>query len=190
MAAWDNAGIFPFNPRRVLNPLASSPIKKPASFPVSGPTTPRTTRMARSTAKQALCLVKCSSESARELRNLINQMDKGLQISITEREIVDHISTQFRKSVAKKPDKAKTADRKLLSRVRVITTEDVLKLREARDAADAVKIAKAEAKEAKKKAKEDSSTLDKHQRGRSRQVKLSENVTVYSIETLNNEGED
>ncbi|RPB07448.1 hypothetical protein P167DRAFT_579211, partial [Morchella conica CCBAS932] len=89
------------------------------------------------------------------------------------REIVDHISTQFRKSVAKKADKAKTADRKLLSRARVITTEDVLKLREARDAADAVKIAKAEAKEAKKKAKEDSSTLDKPPR-----------------ETLNNEEKD
>lgn len=79
---------------------------------------------------------------------------------------------------------------KLLRKARVITTQNVLKLREARDAADAVKIAKAEANEAKKKAKEDSSILDKPWRGRCRQVKLSENVTAYSIETWKNEKEN
>ncbi|KAH0610145.1 uncharacterized protein H6S33_012691 [Morchella sextelata] len=54
-----------------------------------------------------------------------DKADKSLQISITEREICEHISAQFRKSVAKKSARASTNDRKVLSKARVITSEDV-----------------------------------------------------------------
>jgi multidrug resistance efflux pump len=80
-------------------------------------------------------------------------MDKGLRISITEREICEHISAQFRKSVAKKS--ASTNDRKVLSKARVITSEDLEKLRETINAADVEKAAKAVARDIKKKLKEE-----------------------------------
>ncbi|KAH0603952.1 uncharacterized protein H6S33_006983 [Morchella sextelata] len=54
LAAWDKVGIEPFNPRRVLDYIVAPPPS--VTFPISGPTTPRTTRMARSTAKEAFGL--------------------------------------------------------------------------------------------------------------------------------------
>lgn len=183
LAAWEKAGIQPLNPRRVLNTLVS-PLIKPTTFAVSGPTTPRTTRMARSTSKEALSLIKGSTDSALKLRALIYQLDKGLQMSITEKEIGDHISAQFRKSVAKRAGKASTADRKQLSKARVITTEEVVRLREAREAADAKKAAQALAREKKKKLKESQGTPVAKPKAKSKkQVTISENITVHIIES-------
>lgn len=172
LSAWAKAGIVPFNPRRVLNPVAS-PVKK-SGFLVSGPTTPRNTRMARSTAKEALALVRGGSASAQKLRDLIHQLDKGLQISLTEKDIGDHINAQFRKSVAKKGRTA-TNDRKQLSKARVITTEDVARLREQREAADIKKAAQVLARDLKKKVKEEPKKKVK-------KVSIPENITVHTID--------
>lgn len=106
--------------------------------------------MSRATAKEALTLIHGTSTSAIKLRRLIMHMDKSLQISITDKEINEHISAQFRKSVAKTSARASTNDRKVLSKARVITSEDVERLREPRDTVDAVKVAKAMARYIKK----------------------------------------
>jgi ClpP class serine protease len=146
--------------------------------------------MARSTSKEALSLIKGSTDSAVKLRALIYQLDKGLQISITEKEIGDHISAQFRKSVAKRAGKASTADRKQLSKARVITTEEVLRLKEAREAADAEKAVKALARELKKKLKESQGSPAPKTRGRGKKkVTISEDITVHIIDSDSEEEE-
>lgn len=104
LTAWDKAGVELFNPRRVL-PYIAAPLTN-VTFPISGSTTPRTTRMARSITKEALSLINSTSDSAVKLRNSIEQMDNSMQISITEREICEHISAHCRKSVDKKFAKA------------------------------------------------------------------------------------
>lgn len=140
--------------------------------------------MARSTSKAALNLIKGGSDSATKLRTLIRQLDKGLQISITEREIGDHISSQFRKSVAKRGGKASTTDRKQLSKARIITTEEVIRLKTARETADAEKTAKTLAREQKKKAKELQGPPVLKTKGKGRKkVTISENITIHVLES-------
>lgn len=174
-------GIVLFNPRRGLTPSSLSPPKKPL---VSGPTTPRTTRIARSTSKVALNLIKGGSNSPTKLRTLIRQLDKGLQISIPEREIGDHISSQFRKSIAKRGGKASTTNRKQLSKARIITTEEVIRLRKVRETADVAKTAKTLAEEQKKKAKESQGSSVPKTKGKSRKkVTIAENITIHVIES-------
>lgn len=182
------AGIEPFNPRRVLQPGEAKKLSAPA-FAVSGPTTPRTTRMARSTSKQALALIKGTSDSASKLRQLVTSMDKGLQAIITEKDLSDHFHEKFRQSVAKKSQTNYT-DRKRLSKARVITTAEVLKLREAREAADREKETRAAASKKRKEIKEEkaavsavSASSDKAKgKGKVKKtVKISEEITLHSI---------
>ncbi|KAL0632442.1 hypothetical protein Q9L58_008695 [Maublancomyces gigas] len=80
-------------------------------------------------------------------------MDKGLQQSITEKEIGEHIYQKFRQLTTKKVQ-ANFTDRKRLTKARVITTEEVIKLRKARESADAESAAKALIRNEKKKLKE------------------------------------
>lgn len=117
-------------------------------------------------------------------------MNKGLQISITKREIGDHIRSQFRKSVAKRGGKASTADRKQFSKARVITTEEVIGFRKVRETADGEKSAKTLAKEQKKKAKEWQEPPVPKTRGKGKKmVTISENITIHVIE-FDTEGAD
>lgn len=184
------AGIEPFNPRRVLQPKEAKKLGAP-TFAVSGPTTPRTTRMARSTTKQALALIKGTSDSARKLRQLVTYMDKGLQTAITEKDLNDHFHEKFRQSVAKK-SQTNYSDRKRLSKARVITTEEVLQLREAREAADREKEARAAASKKRKEIKEEKAAVSavsargERAKGKGKgkkTVKISEEITVHSINT-------
>lgn len=130
-------------------------------------------------------MIKGDSTSARKLRTLVTKLDKGLQQSMTEKDIDDHIHKKFRESVATK-SQANFTDRKRLSKARVITTEEVVRLRQARETADAEKAAKIRIREEKKKLKE----LQSQQgmpapRGRSRGKKLitiSEDIIVHSTE--------
>lgn len=110
--------------------------------------------MARSTSKEALGLVKGTSESAQKLRSLIQKMDHGLQRSLTQKELGDHFHEKFRQSVAQK-SQSNYGDRKRLSKARVITTEEVVELREAREVADEEKAAKTAARKAKALVKEE-----------------------------------
>jgi len=61
---------------------------------------------------------------------------------IIEKEIEQETHKQFREKVLK-PTKLKTGDRRRLTKARVIDTQEVLRLREARETADAAKAAKA-----------------------------------------------
>lgn len=105
------------------------------------PATPRNSRGSRATKKQALDLIKGQTNSAKVLRGLIEKMDKGLQQSIAEKEIGEHFHQKFREAVAKKA-KAGTNSKQRLTKARVITTEEVIRLKEAREKADAEKEAK------------------------------------------------
>jgi hypothetical protein len=97
------------------------------------PATPRTTYKARSTTQEALKLVTGNSDTSRKLRALIGQLNKGLQQSITEKEIGDIIHKKFRDQVTQRSN-ATTNDRWQLTKARVITTEEVIRLREEREA--------------------------------------------------------
>ena len=164
--------------------MSSPPPKR--QFLIPGPTTPRTTRMARSTSKEALGLVKGISESAQKLRSLIQKMDHGLQCSLTEKELGDHFHQKFRQSVGQKSH-ANYRDRKRLSKARVITTQEVVELREAREAADEEKAAKMAARKAKAVVKEE--RLHSYAKNTSatpppqskKKVLISDRVTVHTI---------
>ena len=65
---------------------------------------------------------------------------------IIEKEIEQETHKQFREKVLN-TSKVKTGDRRRLTRAHVIDTEEVLRLREARETADAVKTAKAAARQ-------------------------------------------
>jgi hypothetical protein len=114
------------------------------------PTTPRTAHKARSTTREALELVTGNSDTSRKLRALIGQLNKSLQQSITEKEIGDIICKKFRNQVTQRSN-ATTDDRRRLTKARVITTGEVIRLREEREAADAKKAAKASKGKGKEK---------------------------------------
>lgn len=120
LAAWKAAGIEPFNPRRVLTPKESPP--KRAKFAVTGFMTPATTRMARVTSKEALSLIKGTSQSAEKLWSLIGHLDKGLPRSITEKVLGDYFHQKFRQAATKR-SQANFGGRKTLTKARVITTK-------------------------------------------------------------------
>lgn len=144
--------------------------------------------MARSTTKEALALIKGVSASACKLRALIERLDKGLQQSITEKEIGDHIHQKFRQAATKKVH-ANFCDRKRLTKARVITTEEVIRLREVRERADAEKAAKAATREEKKKLKEMQGPTPPKGKGKGKKaVTISESITVHSIEPENAAG--
>lgn len=165
-----------------MTPSSRPSPKKPTMFLISGPTTPCHTRLSKSTSNAALNLIKGGSDSATKLRTVIRQLDKGLQISVTEKEIGNHISSQFRKSVAKRGGKASTIDRKQISKARMITTEQVIRLRKVRENADTEKTAKTLAREQNKKAKESQGSRVSKTKGKSRKkVTISENITIRVI---------
>jgi hypothetical protein len=145
------------------------------------PATPRTAHKARSTTREALELVTGNSATSCKLRALISQLNKGLQQSITEKEIGDIIHKKFRDQVTQRSN-ATTNDRRRLTKARVITTEEVIRLREEREAADAKKAAKAgKGKGKEKKIKSGESTTPKP-RGRPKKVvNISDEVVVHSI---------
>jgi hypothetical protein len=66
------------------------------------PATPRNSRGSRASKKRALDLMRGQTNSAKVLRELIEKMDKGLQQSIAEKEISEHLHKKFREAVAKK----------------------------------------------------------------------------------------
>jgi len=87
-------------------------------------------------------MVKGEATPARELRTIIDSMSKGLQQMIIEKEIEQETHKQFQEKVPK-TSKIKTGNRRRLTKACVIDTEEVLRLREARETADAMKAAKA-----------------------------------------------
>ena len=87
-------------------------------------------------------IVKGKATPSRELRTMIDSLSKGLQQMIIEKEIEQETHKQFRERVLK-TSKIKTGDRRRLTKARVIDTEEVLRLREARETADVMKAAKA-----------------------------------------------
>ncbi|PUU72603.1 hypothetical protein B9Z19DRAFT_1137153 [Tuber borchii] len=95
-------------------------------------------------------MVKGDATPARELRTIIDSLSKGLQQMIIEKEIEQETHKQFREKVLK-TSKVKTGDRRRLTKARVIDTEEVLRLREAREAADAIKAAKGAGKQKRQK---------------------------------------
>lgn len=150
------------------------------------PATPRTTRMARATTKEALALLNSlgASAHASRLKELIGSLDKGLQISITDKEISDHINIKIRASTAKKTTNATFTDRRRLTKARVITTEEVIRLREAREKADEDKAAKTSIREEKKKLKE---LLSKEELPSSRsKAKSKKSVSISTTISVNN----
>lgn len=152
----------------------------PPSFAV--PPTARTSRMASSTTKQALAMIKGVSPSVCRFRNRIAQLDKGLQQSITENEIGDHLYQKFRQSAAKKGH-TNFALRKWLTEVRVITTEKVLRLKKVRESANAEKAAKSAAWEEKKRLKElQAKAVPVKGSGKGKKsVTISKNITVHTL---------
>ena len=86
-------------------------------------------------------MVKGEATPARELRTIIDSLSKGLQQMIIEKEIEQETHKQFREKVLN-TSKVKTGDRRRLTKARVIDTQEVLRLREARETADAIKAAK------------------------------------------------
>lgn len=100
--------------------------------------TPRTSRSAISLARQAAGLLKGNTDSARRLKAIITQLNKGLQGAITDKEIGEEMHRQYKQRVENKP-KAKTNDKRRITKAKVITTEDVLRMKEERETVDKIK---------------------------------------------------
>jgi hypothetical protein len=113
---------------------------------------PRTAHKARSTTREAFELITRNSETLCKLWALIGQLNKGLQQSITEKEIGDIIHKKFRGQVTQRSNTI-TNDRRRLTKARAIITEEVIRLREEKEAADAKKAAKAGKGKGKEKKK-------------------------------------
>lgn len=111
---------------------------------------------------------------------LITKMDKGLQQSVTEKEIGDHIHQKFRQLTTKKVQ-ANFTDGKRLTKARVITTEEVIKLREVRESADAKTAAKTLIRNEKKRLREQQKPIQKGKKA----VTISNNIIVHNIESEN-----
>jgi hypothetical protein len=79
------------------------------------PATPHTVHKARSTTRKALELVTGDLAASRKLWALIDQLNKGLQQSITEKEIGDIIHKKFRDQITQRSN-ATTNDRRRLTK--------------------------------------------------------------------------
>lgn len=108
-------------------------------------------------------------------------MDKGLQQSITEKEIGNHINQKFRQLTTEKLQ-ANFTNRKRLTKARIITTEEVIKLREARESADAENAAKTLIRHKKKLKELQVQQKTKGQGKNKKAVTISDNIIVYHIE--------
>ncbi|PWW77960.1 hypothetical protein C7212DRAFT_362392 [Tuber magnatum] len=95
-------------------------------------------------------MVKEEATPVRELQTIIDSLSKGPQQMIIEKEIEQETHKQFRKKVLK-TSKVKIEDCQCLTKARVIDTEEVLRLLEARDTADAMKATKAAGKQRRQK---------------------------------------
>ncbi|KAI5839429.1 hypothetical protein DFP73DRAFT_598751 [Morchella snyderi] len=141
--------------------------------------------MARATTKEALALLNSlgASAHASRLKHLIGSLDKGLQIAITDKEISNHINNKIRASRVKKTTNA-TTNRRRLTKARVITTEEVIRLGEAREKADGAKDAKASTGEGKKKFKK---LLSKKELPSSKcNARSEKNVSIATAISVNN----
>ncbi|KAH0604547.1 uncharacterized protein H6S33_006924 [Morchella sextelata] len=152
--------------------------------------------MARATTKEALALLNSlgASAHASRLKELIGSLDKGLQISITDKEISDHINNKIRASTAKKTANATFTDRRRLTKARVITTEEVIRLREAREKADGDKAAKTSIREEKKKLKEllskEELPSSKYKAKSKKSVSISTTISVNNLKDIGRVGVD
>ena len=102
-------------------------------------------------------MIKGEATPERELRTIIDSLSKGLQQMVIEKEIEQETHKQFREKVLN-TSKVKTVDRRRLTKARVIDTEEVLRLREARETADAIKAAKAPGRQRRPKKETTDST--------------------------------
>jgi hypothetical protein len=134
LSTWKLDGIHPFNPNKVLRSWKAEAEASPKSIAI--PITPRTSRVSWAHTKQALALIQGRTLSAEKLKVQIAKMVKALQQAITNKEINEHLHQQYRQAVSS-VSTAATNDRRRLTKARVITTEDVVRLRVEREAAEA-----------------------------------------------------
>jgi murein endopeptidase len=164
-----------------LKPLSNAKPKNLQLITFSIPATPRTAHKARSIAREALELVTRNLDTSSKLRALIGQLNNYLQQSITEKEIGNIIHKKFRDQVTQRSNAA-TNNRRRLTKARVITTEEVIRLREQRDATDAKKAAKASKGKGKEKKIKSAEFTTPKPRGRPKNVvSISDEVIVHSI---------
>lgn len=130
-------------------------------------------------ARQATGLIKGDSASACKLKTLITQLNKGLQGMITEKEIGDALYRQYRNRVENKPA-TKTNDRRRLTKARVVTTGDVIHLREECEVANKKKTEKkGRGRRRPKKAVSDETSGPSMPRTQQQRVQIAQRVTVH-----------
>lgn len=115
-------------------------------------------------------------------------MDKGLQQYITNKEIGNDIHQKLRQLTTKKVQTNFT-DRKRLTKARVITTQEVIRLREARESGDAKNAAKSIIRNGRKKLRE----LQVQQKTKSQEkdkkaVTIANDIIVHNIESEGTRG--
>ena len=130
MSAWEATGVIPFNPRRVMD-LKSREITRPGTPPqTSIPATPKKSREVGHVQREAMLLLTRNTPASNRLKTLVEALGKAAGGAIADSELGLAMLKDLR-SQAKDISAKAAKDRRHLSKARVITTEDVVALREA-----------------------------------------------------------
>lgn len=134
--AFEATGIWPFNSRKVLSFPSRTITRVPA--PPPNPTllsTPKTGRQASRLAQDTIGLIPSISPRSLRIKRGIEKLVKFGERVDAELDVETYRHQQLRSQIAGKPKKA-LKDRRVLTRTRVISYKDVVRLREEKEAKD------------------------------------------------------
>ena len=140
LRAWEEVGIVPLNPRRVIqsetrDDCATLAQSSRVSNPQRVPNTPRA--VSRKT-RTAISLVTRNTPSSKKIKSLLGELNEGFQEAYAEKVLEEEAHRQYRELV-EASKRIKTNVRRKLIEATIVTAQVVFKLREEREKADALK---------------------------------------------------
>ena len=182
-SAFEATGIVPLNERRVLNPTKSTfslDIKQPATKPEFRiPATPSHGRSILIHGRKTLNALPNSTPKSKYNHALVTKLLNAAARATADNVILAIENATLREKATSAADRAKTKSRKEMSKARVISAEDVLRLRHEVEEKDRVLVER-KAKAAQRRATKAAKATPKR-----KQVTIDLSPEVIALETLN-----
>lgn len=182
-SAFEATGIVPLNERRVLNPTKSTfslDIKQPATKPEFRiPATPSHGRSILIHGRKTLNALPNSTPKSKYNHALVTKLLNAAARATADNVILAIENATLREKATSAADRAKTKSRKEMSKARVISAEDVLRLRHEVEEKDRVLVER-KAKAAQRRATKAAKVTPKR-----KQVTIDLSPEVIALETLN-----
>ena len=182
-SAFEATGIVPLNERRVLNPTKSTfslDIKQPATKPeFRTPATPSHGRSILIHGRKTLNALPNSTPKSKYNHALVTKLLNAAARATADNVIRAIENATLREKATSAADRAKTKSRKEMSKARVISAEDVLRLRHEVEEKDRVLV------ERKAKATQRRATKAAKATPKRKQVTIDLSPEVIALETLN-----